>query len=251
MDPVVGDLVDQQDELGNILQTLDVAQWSTQTRCVGWTVSDVVLHLAQSDQMAIDSLNGHLGHGTAERAAGSPRPTNVDELVASMVERERGLSPKRLLMRWTQTADNLIGTLNRMDLSRRVQWVAGDLSARTLASTRLAETWIHASDVANAVGIELAPSDRLKHIARLAWRTLPYAFASAGLEMTGPVAFHLTAPDGSMWNFLPDQTVITTISGSALELCEVAGRRLNAEDSSLTGEGPDVANVLSRARTYA
>ena len=63
-----------------------------------------------------------------------------------------------------------------MDLSTRVRWVAGDLSARTLATTRLAETWIHTGDIASAIGIEPVATDRLRLIARLAWRTLPYAF---------------------------------------------------------------------------
>jgi hypothetical protein len=46
--------------------------------------------------------------------------------------------------------------------------VPGELSARTLATTRLAETWIHAGDVAGALGVTLPPTDRLRPIARLA-----------------------------------------------------------------------------------
>ena len=76
------------------------------------------------------------------------------------------------------------------DPHARVTWVAGELSARTLATTRLAETWIHTGDVAPAFGSS-SPTVRLWHIARLAWRTLPYAFARPGA--TGPVAFELRA----------------------------------------------------------
>ncbi len=103
-----------------------------------------------------------------------------------------------------------------MDLSKRVTWVAGELSARTLATTRLAETWIHAGDVADTVGAELEDTDRLRLISRLAWRTLPYAFASAGLQLQGPVAFDLVAPNGEQWVFLPDETPVTAITGSAV-----------------------------------
>ena len=77
-----------------------------------------------------------------------------------------------------------------------MQWVSGDLSARTLATTRLSECWIHTGDVAEALGVELEPPDRLWHIARLAWRTVPYAFARAGRDAPGPVAFELRGPNG-------------------------------------------------------
>src|SRR5205823_1880386 len=105
------------------------------------------------------------------------------------------------------------------DPHERVTWVAGQLSVRTLATTRLAETWIHSGDVADALGRSLVPSDRLRHIARLAWRTLPYAFERAGRQLHGPVAFELRGPDGRAWEFAPDEEPATTIRGDGHELC--------------------------------
>ena len=137
-----------------------------------------------------------------------------------------------------------------MDLSTRVTWVAGELSARSLATTRLAETWIHTGDVAGALGVPLAPGDHLRQIARLAWRTLPYAFATEGLTMTGPVEFRLVSLGGEPWDFLPDEPALTSISGSAAELCDVAARRVDASATSLQGRGPDASTVLALVRTY-
>ncbi len=94
----------------------------------------------------------------------------------------------------------------RIDLSTRVPWVAGDLAARTLATTRLAECWIHTGDVADPLGVVRIPGARLKLIARLAWRTLPYAFARAGRKLSGPVAFVLAGPLGERWDFVPDRS---------------------------------------------
>ena len=48
----------------------------------------------------------------------------------------------------------------------------------------------------HGLGVALEPADRLWHIARLAWRTIPYAFDRAGEPRPGPVAFELTAPSG-------------------------------------------------------
>jgi uncharacterized protein (TIGR03084 family) len=138
-----------------------------------------------------------------------------------------------------------------MDLSTRVPWVAGNLSARTLATTRMSETWIHTQDIADAVGVELVPGDRLRLIARLAWRTLPYAFHSSGLTMAGPVAFRLIGPSGERWEFVPDEPEVTTISGAAVDLCAVAARRIDPAATSLVGVGPDAADVLALVRTYA
>src|ERR1035438_2539352 len=63
-----------------------------------------------------------------------------------------------------------VAPLGGMDLATRVPWVAGNLSARTLATTRLSETWIHTQDIADAIGVDLVPSDRLKLTSRPAWR---------------------------------------------------------------------------------
>jgi hypothetical protein len=105
--------------------------------------------------------------------------------------------------------------------------------------------------VADAFGVTLPATDRLRLIARLAWRTLPYAFSSAGRTMTGPVAFRLVAPDGGSWDFVPEEPPLTTITGPAVELCDVAARRVEASATSLRGEGPDSDDVLALVRTYA
>ena len=118
--------------------------------------------------------------------------------------------------------------------------MAGTLTVRTLAATRLSEAWIHTGDVGYALGSVPPPTDRLRHVARLAWRTLPYAFARSGRRLSGPVAFHLRAPSGEAWEFEPDEPATTTVRGDAAELCLVAARRLDPAETSLGGEGPDV-----------
>jgi uncharacterized protein (TIGR03083 family) len=115
----------------------------------------------------------------------------------------------------------------------------------------MAETWIHSGDVASAVGVTPDATDRLELIARLAWRTLPYAFDQAGKSLSGPVAFRLVSPSGAQWDFVPDESVVTTISGPAVELCEVAARRVDPDATSLRGDGPDASDVLALVRTYA
>ena len=251
MDPVVAALAEQQTETESLLGDLTDGDWEALTRCDGWNIADVVLHLAQSDEMAVASLQGNLPGGGDASATGWGGGSSVDESVALMVESERGTPPSDLLARWTSTAEHLTALLEGMDLSTRVRWVAGRMSARTLATTRMTETWIHTGDIASAVGIEPIATDRLKLVARLAWRTLPYAFDRAGRTMSGPVKFLLVAPSGGRWAYIPDEPAVTTIFGPADELCEVAARRVDPSATSLSGDGPDVAEVLSLVRTYA
>jgi hypothetical protein len=87
-------------------------------------------------------------------------------------------------------------------------------------------------------------------VARLAWRTLPYAFARAGRQLHGPVGFDLVAPDGSAWTFGMDDA-LTVVTGSAHELCTVAGQRARAEETGLVATGPDATDVLELVRTFA
>ena len=156
-----------------------------------------------------------------------------------------------MFARWRDGASVLLAAFDATDLGARVTWVAGDLTARTLATTRLAETWIHTGDVAAGLGVELEPTERLWHIARLAWRTLPYALAQAGRQLSGPVVFDLRAPNGDSWVFSGEEEPATVVSGDAAVLCEVAARRLPGAESGLRAEGPDAAAVLELVRTFA
>ena len=244
-------LEEQHAELAALLDGLGDADWRRPTRCEGWTVADVVLHLAQTDELARASAQGRYADGLHVLAGGLTPGGNVDDGAAAMVSRERGLPAAALRERWRTGAAALRDELAASDPHRRVDWVAGQLSARTLATTRLAECWIHTGDVAEAVGAPQEPTDRLEHIARLAWRTLPYAFARDGRQLSGPVAFMLRSPSGAEWRFVPDGEPATIIEGPGAELCLVAARRVVPAATSLRGSGPDADSVLELVRTYA
>ena len=55
MDEIVTALAGQHAELGSILEALGEPQWAGPSRCVGWTIGDVVLHLAQTSEWAAAS----------------------------------------------------------------------------------------------------------------------------------------------------------------------------------------------------
>jgi len=249
VDEILSDLAGQHEELDDLLAGLDDGDWSRPSACEGWSVADVVVHLTQSDDGAVASVEGRLPEGGLGLARQGP--ANVDDWAEQMVVGERGTPPAEVLGRWRATTAALRAALERCDLSARVPWVTGRLSARSLATTRLAECWIHTGDVAAAFGVAPSASPRLRHIARLAWRTLPYAFAQEGRELSGPVAFELRGPSGEHWDLVPPEEPRTVVRGDALDLCLVAGRRRNPAETSLRATGPDAEAVLELVRTYA
>jgi uncharacterized protein (TIGR03084 family) len=252
MDEVLTALAAQHAELDRLVDGLDEATWRVPSRCAGWDLADVVLHLAQSDELAAASVDGRFDEAFAAFTAGLPVTTDVDEGAGLAVARDRGVPGADVLARWRAASGSLRAVLLGADLDERATWVAGTMTVRTLATTRLAECWIHTEDVADGLGVALEPGDRLWHVARLAWRTLPYAFARAGRQLRGPVAFGLTAPSGAHWRFAPEgDAPVTTVTGPAVDLCRVAGQRLDAADSALRAEGTDAESVLALVRTFA
>jgi uncharacterized protein (TIGR03084 family) len=251
MKEILTALAAQETELDGLLASLDDDGWSTAVpRCPGWSVADVVLHLAQTDEAGVASAEG--GFGALNREGGPASGVGtVDDVAAYMVDQQRGEPPAAVHARWRAAAEAERKALARRQPSDRVRWVAGDMAARTLATTRLSETWIHTGDIADAVGADLAPTDRLWHIARLAWRTLPYAFERAGEKLSGPVAVTLTAPDGDEWRFADDVAATTVVNGPAVDWCMVAARRADPDATALQAEGPDADAVLRLVRTYA
>jgi uncharacterized protein (TIGR03084 family) len=251
VDPILVALTAQHAELADLLAGLDDVDWARPSRCDGWSVADVVLHLAQTDEMALGSATGRFEEMLARLTDGAGPAGTVDEGADAMVGRERGQPGDAVRDRWQSGADTLVGALAAADPHDRVTWVAGPLSIRTLVTTRLAETWVHTGDVAAVFGKDVAPTARLEHIARLAWRTVPYAFARAGRALAGPVAFELRGPSGEHWSFVPEQAPVTTIRGDAGELCLLATQRVRPAATGLRGDGPDADAVLGLVRTYA
>ena len=255
MDEVVGALREQLDELRTIVGGLSEDQLGLPSACDGWSISDVLLHLAQTNEMAAASARGAVE--TADVFA-VPEPnttqvrTDIDDLAGVAVERERGASGAEVRARWMQSADDMVDALAACDATQRVRWVAGDMAPRSLATTRIAETWLHTGDVCGGLGVDQPRSDRIWHLVRLVQRTVPYALRRAGLAATGEVRFEVTAPvdESVVWSFGPDDAA-TVITGPAIDVCLVAGQRADAQDTRLRGTGPDADNVLRTMRTFA
>ncbi len=241
---IFDDLAAEQDRLQDILDGLDEGQWASPSAAAGWTVADVVLHLAQSEEAVVASATGaSLGLGSGpESGAG------VDEVMDRLVRAERA-APARIFQRWREARVAALAALRAADPQQPLSWVAAPLKPATLATTRLAEHWAHGLDITGPLGIAFPDTGRLRHIAWLAHRSLPYALAMAG-EPPHEVYCELTAPDGTCWRYGPGDAD-SAITGTAAAFCRVAAQRLAPGQSGLTATGPHGPAALRVLRTYA
>jgi uncharacterized protein (TIGR03084 family) len=89
------------------------------------------------------------------------------------------------------------------------------------------ETWAHGLDCFAALDEPTIDTDRLRHVAWLGWRTLPYAFAIARREPPAPLTelrVELTAPSGAAWTFGAEGRT-NVVRGSASAWCRLVTHR--------------------------
>ncbi|MFF5288700.1 maleylpyruvate isomerase family mycothiol-dependent enzyme [Paractinoplanes globisporus] len=173
----------------------------------------------------------------------------MDDAMNALV-RSQPSEPAEIFDRWRAGRRASVAALREADPKQPVHWVAAPLKPPALATTRLAEHWAHAAlDIAAPLGLDYPDTMRLRHVAWLGHRTLPYAFQVAG-EPVADVFCDLTAPDGSSWR-LGDPAAASSISGSASAFCRVGAQRLAPSASGLQISGPYGEKALSLLRNYA
>jgi uncharacterized protein (TIGR03084 family) len=242
---IIDDLEAEQDRLETLLAALTVEQWATPSAAPGWSIADVVLHLAQTEEGVAYTLS----HRTSLDAFDRHDEKTLDQAVDDAVRAERAPAGE-IFERWRTARRAAIDALRSADPNTRVPWAATPLRPQVLATTRLAEHWAHGLDITAPLDLPFPDTDRLRHIAWLGHRTLPYAFGVEGLE-PHDVFCELTAPDGTtIWRYGPDDAD-STIKGPAGDFCRIGARRLKPEDSSLTAAGPHAEQALQVLRNYA
>jgi uncharacterized protein (TIGR03084 family) len=118
-----------------------------------------------------------------------------------------------------------------------------------MATTRLAEHWAHMLDVVRPLGIPYPDTDRLRHVAWLGHRTLPYAFSLIGGQAP-PVFCELTGPSGTTYRYGPPDAE-SSITGELGVFCRVGAHRVKPRESGLVTRGPQAGAALDVLRNYA
>ncbi|MEV7006309.1 TIGR03084 family metal-binding protein [Streptosporangium sp. NPDC051022] len=240
MGELLADLCAETDDLDAVVRGLEPAAWELPTPADGWAVRDQISHLAWFDDAATVAATDPDGFRAARAAFADRGASAVDELAAA----SRGLACDRLHDWFRAARERSLEAFARLEATARLPWYGPDMSAASFVTARLMETWAHGQDVADALGVVRIPTARLRHVATLGVRAMPYGFTVRGLEPPAdPVRVELTLPDGSPWTAGP-LGAANVIRGTALDFCLLVVRRRHLDDTFL-----DVRGAAARAWT--
>lgn len=244
---IVDDLTAESDALDALVEKLPPQQWALATPAPGWTIAHQIAHLLWTDRAALLSVDDEPAFVALVQAA----QANIDHFVDDGAAEIAATPPTELLADWRRTRRALHDALRTVPDGRKLLWFGPPMSATSMATARLMETWAHGLDVADALGIDVAPTARLKSIAHLGVRTRDYAFAVHGLTPPAePFRVELTAPGGDVWVWGPEESA-QRVSGSALDFCYLVTQRRPIADLDVVAEGPDAQKWMTIAQAFA
>ena len=245
--PVLDDLRAESDELDRLVAGLGAAQWALPTPAPGWTVAHQIAHLAWTDRSSVLAVTDRDAFAReVEKALAAP-----GDFVDNGAEEGAAQPPGQLLADWRTGRDALQEALRAAPAGARFPWYGPPMAAASMATARLMETWAHGLDVADALGAEPVPTDRLRHIVRLGVRTRDFAFGVHGL----PTPFEefrveLRSPSGQSWTYGPEDAA-DRVTGSAYDFCLLVTQRIHRGDTSLVAVGRDANLWLTIAQAFA
>ena len=245
--PIVDDLRAESDELDALVAELPADRWADATPAPGWTIAHQIAHLLWTDRASLTAITDEAGFANLLGSAAEDPIGFVDrgaeEIAAS--------APADLLADWRRTRTRLHDELLAVPDGRKLPWFGPPMSAASMATARLMETWAHGLDVADAVGVKRQATARLRSIAHIGVRTRDFAFGINGLAAPAdPFRVELRAPDGSTWTWGPDDAP-QRVTGSAEDFCTLVTQRRPRAVLDVTAEGDDAQRWLTIAQAFA
>ena len=249
---IFDDLAAEQERLEEILLGLDEAQWTSPSAAQGWTIADVVLHLAQSEEGVVATAT----HQRLRAGLGAVAGDTMDNRAAEAVRMERA-APAEVFARWQRARQAALAAVRAADPDQPLEWVAGPMKPATLATTRLAEHWgarpgHHRAARHRVSRQRTAAARRLASAPHAAVRAEPgRPAAGRGAVRADRLRTALARtgwPKLGTWRFGPPDAE-SAITGTAGDFCRVAAQRLDPAQSGLRASGPHGATALRVLRT--
>lgn len=238
LDGLLADLGAESRALDAVVAGLDAAGWATPTPAAGWTVAHQVAHLAWTDEASVV-------------AATEPDPVLPEESVDAAAAAGAAVPPVELLARWRASRAALAQALAAVPAGAKLPWYGPPMSAASMATARLMETWAHGVDVTDAVGLPVSATDRLRAVAHLGVVTRGFAFGQHGLPTpAADVRVELTAPSGEVWTW-GEAAAADRVTGPAVDFCLRVTQRRPRAALALTAAGPVADRWLDVAQAFA
>jgi uncharacterized protein (TIGR03083 family) len=214
--------------LDHFFGSLDSAGWARPSRCAGWSVQDVLAHLAGAELYNHACLDNDLASFRAMvRDAGITG--GVNEYNAWCVRQRRGLPAAEVLAEWREANGETRHRMAALDRDAPLMTAAGPYPAGLQALHYSSDLATHADDIGAPVAVEEEPG-------RTAWRASFGRYALA--EQNSPATVTPCGPA------LAVQLGQLTVQLSPEDFVEATVGRL-AEDGSLDPTLRDALRCLA------
>jgi uncharacterized protein (TIGR03084 family) len=246
-EPMVADLRAESDDLDALVAPLPADRWADPTPAPGWTIAHQIGHLLWTDRVALTSVTDEARFAEALEAAQADPTGFVDAGAEELAAR----APSELLADWRTTRARLHDALLTVPDGRKLPWFGPPMSAASMATARLMETWAHGLDVADALGVKRPATARLRSIAHIGVRTRDYAFFINNLTPPAePFLVELREPGGDTWSWGPADAA-QRVTGSAEDFCFLVTQRRPLGALDVAAHGPDAQRWLQIAQAFA
>jgi uncharacterized protein (TIGR03084 family) len=243
---VFRDLAVECDEIDKMVSGLDPTAWDAPTPAPGWAIKHQIAHLsfvfslaglAASDEDTFEAMT-------------APAKGDFNGAVNKALTLYPLDDPAALFARWQSERATSIEALARVPEGETVPWLVRPLPVAVLAGAGLMEAFAHGQDIADALGVDREPTERLRHLVAFAILTWDFGYASHGL--TPPDAefrWEITLPSGEVWSFGPADSP-ERITGPARDLALLVTRRRHRDDLAMRAEGEYAEQWLDIAQAY-
>jgi uncharacterized protein (TIGR03083 family) len=228
-------------DMDDLLGSLTPADWAHPT-VYDWTVADMVAHLAATEVLIADLLDGRRDAARLD-----------DLLSATAAARASGRTPAEHLERWRGATALVAGHPDVQPGAprRQLAFAFSEMSVRSMILSRSFEIHTHACDIRRALGRPLAfPSPgHYRLMAEMSVRTWPAALALGGRSRPGAAArIVLTGDGGGEWTIPlhpgePPTEPVVTLTLDAVEFCLLAADRLRPGDLHVAVEPPEATPI--------
>lgn len=247
LDDILTDLAIEGDRLERLVAPLTPEEWGTPTPAPGWNIAAQVAHLAWTDEVGLAAATDKAAWDAQVLAA----MENPDDFVDQQALEGASMAPDRLLTRWQESRRALAAALRAVPQGTKLPWFGPPMAPTSMATARFMETWAHAQDVREALGVEPEPSDEIRHVAHLGVRTRDFAFANHRLPAPKEeFRVELVAPSGALWAWGPE-TATQRVQGPAYDFCQLVTQRIHRQDTALSATGADAQRWLEIAQCFA
>ena len=244
---VLADLTAEYDELDAVVATLPESEWARATPSAGWTIAHQIAHLAWTDDVAALAVTDPAEFQREIQNALSDVGGFVDRAAAERATQP----PAELLASWRSGRVALVTALAAVPDGTKLAWFGPPMSAASMATARLMETWAHGQDVADALGVTRTPTARLRHVAHIGARTRDFAYLLNDRPVPAEqFRVELSAPDGELWTWGP-AAAAQRVTGPALDFCWLVTQRRHRSDLALRAEGAEADESLDIAQAFA